>query len=313
MAALSGDLTEVERRLLALRNQAGQMQYALDMPARAVSPPRQDAWAAARSPGPPTGGLDPSAPDFLNRLADLKEQHARNLRELEMQLRAGAGVLSRSPAAAVRPAAVRPRSAGAARALASSLLDEAGRVERAAELDELIASVRARRGVDTSRLDAARQRFHHRPRSAPHRRPPTPRATVPQPFAFERRDEARRRAAMRERTTRQRRHSEGEAAHYRPFKAQPVPVSTVEPRYEYMVTQAEQRRTQIATECRQNLETAVKPFSFLERPPIPRRRAPVKTTEEVALEHKFKAKVVPPFVSMRVYEQMQHDDAVRCV
>lgn len=298
---LSGDLGEVERRLRALRTQAGEMQNALDMPLRALSPPSGGAaWAAPRSPGTPIAGLDPNAPDFLSRLADLKAQHARNLRELELQLQRGG-----RDTRAHRPVAPRPRSAGARE---RPHFDAADASRRAAELDELIAATRARRGLDTSRLDAARQRWQHRPHSAPHRRP-RPRTTVPQPFEFEGRDAEQRRLS-RERAARERRHSEGEE-HYQPFKAQPVPISTVEPRYERMVARAERRREEIVAERRANLQAGAKPFSFHDRPPVPRRRPPAKTADELALKHTFRAKPVPPFVSMRVYEQMQHDGALR--
>jgi len=99
--------------------------------------------------------------------------------------------------------------------------------------------------------------------------------------------------------------------HYQPFKAKPVPVSTVEPRFEQMMEKAQARREQIVSERRKNLREQEKPFSFQTRPPVPRRRPRVKTRDEEALEYKFKAAPVPPAVSMRIYEQMQRDEAVR--
>lgn len=313
MADLTSGVGELERRLAALRSQADQMEHAVGL--HPSSPPSTRAWAAPPSPGsPPTAaGLDPNAPDFLARLAELKAQHARNLRELELQLQRGGGRgfgahSPRSPRSPAPTPSVRPHSAREQRARPDA--DEA--VQRAAELDELLAAARARRPIDTSRLDAARQRWQQRPRSAPPRRP-HPRTTVPQPFAFEQRDAERRRELARATSAqRQRRHSEGAATeHYQPFKAQPVPVSTVEPRYERMVARAEQRREQVAAERRKSLEAGAAPFAFLSRPPVPRRRPPVQTQEDLALQHKFKAKPVPANVSMRVYEQMQHEQALR--
>jgi hypothetical protein len=289
MAHLSGDLSAVESQLHALRVQAGAMEYAIE-----PASPARNSFAAPRSPRSPlAAGLDPTAPDFLSRLADLKAQHARNLRELELQLQRGSGVLTPRPGTGRPP--VRPQSARRP--------SSASPAARAAELDELLADVRARRGVDTSRLDSAREQYHARPQSAPHQRPARPRSTVPRPFDFESRDEARRKAHADEMARLRRRRSEGEQ-HFRPFKAQPVPLSTIEPRYEQMVQRADHRRKQIVAERRDNLEKNGKPFSFQTRPPVPR-------NDELQLEHKFTAKPVPEFVSMRVYENMQNDEAQR--
>lgn len=302
-----GDLGEVERRLRALRTEADVMQVALDAPHRPSSPHSTRTWASPRSPGSPVAaaaGLDPNAPDFLARLADLKAQHERNLRELEQQLqRGGHSPRARAPAPRPRSAAARPHTARERPALSAG---EA--LARASEIDALIASTRARRGADTSRLDAARQRWQQRPSSAPPRRP-RPRATVPQPFKFEERDaEKRRKSAGR---LAQRSAASSESEGYEPFRAHPVPLSTIEPRYERMVERAERRREQIVAERRETLAATTVPFSFHARPPVPRRRPPVKSSDELALEHTFKAKPVPAAVTARVYDQMQHEAALR--
>lgn len=322
-------LDEAERRLNQLRAQAALQGAAAEAPAHAASPSGR-AWAAPRAGDSPSraAGLDPSDPDFLARLAELKAQHARNLRELERQLarasvRSPRGGTSASLSTAVASAS-RPRSASSGRARGGDLFggadgalaqeavrDNAHLAERARELDELLAGVRPRRVVNTSRLDAAYRRLRERPRSAPSQRPRA-RATVPEPFSFEGRDEARRRTRDQQRRARlSAEREEEEEILVRPFKAAPVPPSTVENRYERMVAEQRARRAQVAVERKQVLERDLKPFSFDSRPPVPRRRPRVKSADELAREHKFKAKPVPAAVSQRVYEQLQRDEAMR--
>ena len=148
----------------------------------------------------------------------------------------------------------------------------------------------------------------------PKKKPPT----VPQPFAFAERDEQGRSRptiaqAKLEADLEMRRQEEELAMSMRgKFVANPLPQSTLEPRYEQMLEEQEMRRSISAAMNREWLQAMQKPFSFAERDA--QRQAEKAARQHATAQARanrfqkpFKATPVPTFVVEDRFSSLMND------
>eukprot|EP01022_Parablepharisma_sp_SALTPOND_P024520 TRINITY_DN54511_c0_g1_i1.p3 TRINITY_DN54511_c0_g1~~TRINITY_DN54511_c0_g1_i1.p3 ORF type:complete len:384 (-),score=63.42 TRINITY_DN54511_c0_g1_i1:6055-7206(-) len=124
-----------------------------------------------------------------------------------------------------------------------------------------------------------------------------PKITIPKPFSFERREKAKKKVAKQLSPV-----HEEKPQH---FVANPIPVSTLLPKYEMIVAQNEARRLEVKQASYAMAKAREKPFSFYERD----KEKFMRKGEEVIAEDvkPFKAKPVPPEVTVQLYEQMTRE------
>jgi len=83
-----------------------------------------------------------------------------------------------------------------------------------------------------------------------------------------------------------------------PFKAKPVPPTTLQPKFESIRSASEQRRKQIKQKCIEKALMNDKPFSFYERD----KNKPNKVIEPYKVPE-FKANPIPKSSSVLIYDQ----------
>eukprot|EP00854_Cymbomonas_tetramitiformis_P010082 gene10082-11934_t len=137
-------------------------------------------------------------------------------------------------------------------------------------------------------------------------------ATNPQPFSFDRREAVRPKSIMQERLEQDLAIAaeKEEANRIHGFKARPLPASVTEPRYMYMVEQAQYTREKRIEERNAKLITEAKPFSFYYRYEASRKKQQEFADEQTVKRgnrfiRKFQANDVPMSTLEPRYHQME--------
>ncbi|KAK3275837.1 hypothetical protein CYMTET_16049 [Cymbomonas tetramitiformis] len=143
-------------------------------------------------------------------------------------------------------------------------------------------------------------------------------ATNPQPFSFDRREAVRPKSIMQERLEQDLAIAaeKEEANRIHGFKARPLPASVTEPRYMYMVEQAQYTREKRIEERNAKLITEAKPFSFYYRYEASRKKQQEFADEQTVKRgnrfiRKFQANDVPMSTLEPRYHQMEAMDEQR--
>ena len=121
--------------------------------------------------------------------------------------------------------------------------------------------------------------------------------TIPKPFNFDERDKQKKKKIA---VPLESPHEEN----YEPFRANPIPVSTLLPKYEMIVAKNEARRLEVKQTSYAVTKAREKPFSFYEKDKdkyLNRMNADDKSKIQ---GKQFKANPLPPHVSVQLYEQM---------
>jgi len=122
---------------------------------------------------------------------------------------------------------------------------------------------------------------------------------VPKPFAFEKREKAKKvikNSANDDKETKN-----------EPFKANPIPISTQLPKYEMIMAKEEARRLEVKQNSYAITKANEKPFSFYERDKE-KYMARMNADDIIDDEHKpFKAKPIPPEITLNLYDQMTRE------
>eukprot|EP00826_Nyctotherus_ovalis_P044344 TRINITY_DN4783_c0_g2_i1.p1 TRINITY_DN4783_c0_g2~~TRINITY_DN4783_c0_g2_i1.p1 ORF type:complete len:330 (-),score=103.61 TRINITY_DN4783_c0_g2_i1:365-1354(-) len=127
-----------------------------------------------------------------------------------------------------------------------------------------------------------------------------PKITIPKPFSFNERDKGKKRVVTAP--------AEEDC---QPFTANPIPVSTLLPKYEMIVAKNEARRMEIKQASYAITKAREKPFSFYERDKEKHiQRMNADYTSKIK-EKQFKANPIPPHVTVQIYEQMMREREAR--
>ena len=127
-----------------------------------------------------------------------------------------------------------------------------------------------------------------------------PKITIPKPFSFNERDKAKKKMVT----------VPVEETH-QPFTANPIPVSTLLPKYEMIVAKNEARRMEVKQSSYTITKAREKPFSFYERDKEKHIQRMSADDKSKIKEKQFKANPIPPHVTVQLYEQMTREREAR--
>lgn len=154
------------------------------------------------------------------------------------------------------------------------------------------------------------------PRKEEFKKPKKPRVTIPDPFKFDRR-EAQRKQTISERKFEEYiesiRKKEDELISYR-FTAQPIPPSTLEPRYKDMIAQSKSRSEEIKESSKKWLLKSQRPFEFLKTTKYEDKKKQnlEKISKEMEFVKKsFKANPVPEWMDEKKMHIFEEENKIR--